>query len=70
MKKNAGEYQVIDGFKKLIALTTVKEKKLEWNDIGNFKNYNSTLKKYENFNFRKNNEFIYIDKKKIIKYIN
>lgn len=70
MKKNAGEYQVIDGFKKLIALTTVKEKKLEWNDIGNFKNYNSTLKKYENFNFRKNNEFIYIDKKKIIKFIN
>ena len=70
MKKNAGEYQVIDGFKKLIKFTTVKEKKLEWYDIGSVKNYNSTLKKYENFNFRKTNEFIYIDKNKITKFIN
>ena len=69
MQKNAGEYQVIDGFKKLIKFTTVKEKKLEWYDIGSFKNYNSTLKKYENFNFRKTNEFIYIDKGKITKFI-
>ena len=70
MKKNAGEYQVIEGFKKLIKFSIVKEKKLEWYDIGSFKNYNTTLKKYENFNFRKTNEFIYIDKNKITKFIN
>ena len=69
MKKNAGEYQVIEGFKKLIEFKTVKEKKLEWYDIGNLKNYSFTLKKYENFNFRKTNEFIYIDKEKITKFI-
>ena len=42
MKKNAGEYQVIEGFKKLIEFKTVKEKKLEWYDIGNLKNYSFT----------------------------
>ena len=70
MKKNAGEYQVIEGFKELIKSTIVKEKKLKWYDIGSFKNYNFTLKKYENFNFRKTNEFIYIGKNKITKFIN
>ena len=70
MKKNAGEYQVIDGFKKLIEFASVKEKKLEWYDIGNLKNYSATIKKYENFNFRKTNEFIYIDKNNITKFIN
>jgi len=70
MKKNAGEYQVIDGFKKLIEFNTVKAKKFEWYDIGSFKNYNAAIKKYENFNFRKTNEFIYIDKNKITKFIN
>ena len=70
MKKNAGEYQVIDGFKNLIKLSTVKEKKLEWYDIGNYNNYNFTLKKFEKFNFRKTNEFIYINKYHIIKFIN
>jgi len=69
MKKNAGEYQAIEGFKKLIKSTIVKEKKLEWYDIGNFKNYNFTLQKYEKFNFRKTNEFIYINKDKITKFI-
>ena len=33
MKKNSGEYQVIDGFKKLVKFTVVKEKKLKWYDI-------------------------------------
>ena len=70
MKKNSGEYQVIDGFKKLVKFTVVKEKKLKWYDIGSFENYIATLKKYEKFNFRKTNEFIYIDKKNITKFIN
>ena len=65
MKKNSGEYQVIDGFKKLVKFTVVKEKKLKWYDIGSFEKYIATLKKYEKFNFRKTNEFIYIDKKNI-----
>jgi choline kinase len=70
MKKKAGEYQVTDGFRKLINSKIVKEKKLEWSDIGNLDNYNSTLQKYEKFNFRKKNEFIYLNKERIIKFIN
>ena len=70
MKREAGEYQVTSGFRELINSKVVKEKKLEWNDIGNLDNYNSTLQKYEKFNFRKKNEFIYINKERIIKFIN
>ena len=70
MKKRAGEYQVTSGFRELINSKVVKEKKLEWNDIGNLDNYNSTLQKYEKFNFRKKNKFIYINKERIIKFIN
>ncbi len=70
MKKNAGEYQVIDGFKNLIKFRNVKEKKFEWYDIGNYEGYNFTLKKFEKFNFRKTNEFIYLNKYHIIKFIN
>lgn len=70
MKKNAGEYQVIDGFRNLVRFSKVKEKKLEWYDIGNYKNYIFTLNKFEKFNFRKTNEFIYINKFNIIKFIN
>ena len=40
MKKKAGEYQVTGGFRKLINSKVVKEKKLEWSDIGNLDNYN------------------------------
>ncbi len=68
MKKDAGEYQVIDGFKYLIKVEKVSEKVLEWYDIGTYKNYNFTLQKYEKFNFRKTSEFIYIDKDKITKF--
>ena len=70
MKKNAGEFQVIDGFKNLIKVKDVKVKKLQWFDIGNYKNYNFTLKKFENFNFRKSNEFIFLNNKRVIKFIN
>ena len=69
MKKNAGEFQVIDGFRNLVKSREVKEKKLQWFDIGNFKNYNFTLKKFENFNFRKSNEFIYLNSNKVTKFI-
>ena len=70
MKKNAGEFQVIDGFRNLVKFSKVNEKKLKWYDIGNFQNYNFTLKKFEKFNFRKTNEFIYLDKNKVTKFIN
>jgi|AACY02.3.fsa_nt_gi choline kinase len=69
-KKNVGEYQVIDGFRNLIKFSNIKEKKLEWYDIGNYKNYHFTLNKFEKFNFRKTSEFIYINKNNIIKFIN
>lgn len=70
MKRNAGEYQVIDGFQNLVKYGKVKEKKFQWYDIGNFENYSSTLNKFENFNFRKTNEFIYINDNKVTKFIN
>ncbi len=70
MKRNAGEYQVIDGFQNLVKYSKVKEKKFQWYDIGNLENYSSTINKFENFNFRKTNEFIYINDNKVTKFIN
>ena len=69
LKKNyKGEIQVSNGFENLIRLKDVYINKFDWHDIGTIENYKKTIKFFEKYNFSKNNEFIYINNSRVVKY--
>lgn len=61
------EVQVSSGFYNLIKNTKVELFKIDWIDIGTEQNYQSAIKLFEKYNFSKKSEFLYINKKQIIK---
>ena len=63
-----GEIQVSNGFNNLIKLKDVYINKFDWHDIGTIENYKKTIKFFEKYNFSKTNEFIYINKNRVVKY--
>ena len=63
-----GEIQVSNGFNNLIRLKDVYINKFDWHDIGTIENYKKTIKFFEKYNFSKTNEFIYINKSRVVKY--
>lgn len=62
------EKQVSRGIMGLIRSSKVKAIDLVWNDIGDLNGYSRMVKKFENFDFSKTNETIYIHNKKVVKF--
>ena len=69
-KKIENEYQVSSGFQNILKYNQIKAKKFNWEDVGTLKNYKSLITKYEKYDFSKENEFIYINNSKVIKFFN
>lgn len=66
--KVAGEHQISNGLLALIKETKVLAQQIEWMDVGDADQYKRAVSRYENFNFSKQNETLYIINKKVIKF--
>tara|TARA_Y200000002_G_C22664655_1_gene657435 strand:+ start:301 stop:1872 length:1572 start_codon:yes stop_codon:yes gene_type:complete len=64
----SGEHQISNGIMSLIDNCKVMSRKIVWTDIGNIEKYKNVIKKYDNFDFSKVNETIYILNNKVIKF--
>jgi choline kinase len=64
----AGEHQISNGIKALIIKTDVRAQSIEWIDVGDADKYKKTVSRYENFDFSKQNEVLYIVNRKVIKF--
>jgi UTP-glucose-1-phosphate uridylyltransferase len=64
----AGEHQISNGIRALIAQTDVKAVYVEWTDLGDAIKYSNAVSRYENFNFSKENEALYIVNRRVIKF--
>lgn len=63
-----GEHQISNGVNKLISEKYVKPVLVDWTDVGDKKKYEKALEKYENFDFSKTDETLYIVNDKVIKF--
>ncbi|MGZ5280612.1 MAG: NTP transferase domain-containing protein, partial [Pseudobdellovibrionaceae bacterium] len=64
----AGEHQVSNGIRALIEKTDVRAQSIEWTDVGDAEKYKQTVSLYENFDFSKSNEALYIVNRQVIKF--
>ena len=64
----AGEHQISNGIGALIEKTEVKARTIEWTDVGDADKYKKTVARYENYDFSKQNETLYIVNRKVIKF--
>ena len=64
----AGEHQVSNGIRALIESRQTLAMEVQWNDVGDLEKYTKVLSQYENYDFSKINEFIYIVNRKVIKF--
>lgn len=63
------EIQISNGFNHLLKKSkNISSKFIKWYDLGDYNKYKETNRKYQKYDFSKNNEVIYIYKKKIIKF--
>ena len=67
-KTIAGEHQVSNGLTTLIQNTKVCAESIVWTDVGDFEKYKAAVQKYEDFDFGKQNESLYIVNNKVIKF--
>jgi len=63
-----GEHQISNGVNKLISRKYVKPVLIDWTDVGDKRKYEKALGKYENFDFSKTDETLYIVNNKVIKF--
>ena len=63
-----GEKQISNGIRGLLSKKKVFAYEIIWNDIGDTDKYANMVKKYENFDFSKSNECIYLSNEKVIKF--
>ena len=63
-----GEHQVSNGLSSLISETKVWAKPIDWIDVGDAEKYKETVSRYENYDFSKQNESLYIVNNKVIKF--
>ena len=66
--KNNKNPQINMGFKTLIKKNDLNTKRINCLDLGTEKKYKDEVKKYEEFDFTKNNETIFFYKNKVIKF--
>jgi NDP-sugar pyrophosphorylase family protein len=64
----AGEHQVSNGIRALIEKTNVIPQSIIWNDVGDADKYKDIVSRYENFDFSKSNEALYIINGRVIKF--
>ena len=62
------EHQISNGISGLISNAKVHPVNVNWTDVGDEEKYKKELKKFENFNFSKSDEAIYIVNNKVIKF--
>ena len=64
----AGEHQISNGIQALIQQTNVVPQAIAWSDVGDAEKYKEMVSRYENFDFSKSNEALYIINGKVIKF--
>jgi NDP-sugar pyrophosphorylase family protein len=67
-KQVDGEHQISNGLSHLIRLRNVFIREVDWTDVGDEYKYKIAISKYENYDFSKKNESLYIHNKKVIKF--
>lgn len=63
----AGEHQVSNGLRALVDERTVLAKEIDWTDVGDLEKYRTVVRRYENFDFSKPNEALFIVGDRVIK---
>ena len=64
----ANEHQVSNGIQALIDNHEVGNQEIEWIDIGDEKKYRAALALFENYDFAKQSEHLYICDSHVVKY--
>ncbi|MES9901337.1 MAG: NTP transferase domain-containing protein [Sedimenticola sp.] len=64
----AGEVQVSNGLQALVDQAEVTVKEIDWIDLGDHEKYKEAVSRYENYDFSKSDEFLYITGEKVIKF--
>ncbi len=64
----AGEHQISNGIFALIRKTNVISQTIAWSDVGDAEKYKEMVSRYENFDFSKSNEALYIINGQVIKF--
>lgn len=64
----AGEHQISNGIRALIEKTRVDARAIEWRDVGDLEKYKKVVSRYENYDFSKQDEALYIVNRKVIKF--
>jgi NDP-sugar pyrophosphorylase family protein len=67
-KQVAGEHQISNGIEALIRSTEVVPQTIVWFDVGDEEKYKQMVSRYENFDFSKSNEALYIINGRVIKF--
>lgn len=64
----SGEHQISNGLQALIKKTSVMAKPIQWIDAGDEKKFREIASRYENFDFSKKEEALYLSNTKVIKF--
>ena len=67
-EKIAGEHQISNGIRALIEQTDAQAVNIEWTDVGDANKYKKAVSRYENYDFSKQNEALYIVNQQVIKF--
>lgn len=63
-----GEHQVSSGIFGLLTQSQVFAEEMDWIDVGTAEQYKNAVARYENYDFSKTNEFLYLLEGKVIKF--
>ena len=66
--QSAGEIQVSNGLNTWIEGARVGVREIVWTDVGDYEKYRREAAKYENFDFSKSDEFLYIVPPRVVKF--
>jgi NDP-sugar pyrophosphorylase family protein len=64
----AGEHQISNGLRALVRDGTVRARDILWTDVGDLERYTRAVRKYENYDFSKQDEALYILDGRVIKF--
>ncbi len=63
-----GEHQISNGLAALVKSGQAEARHIEWTDVGDKDRYEAEVRRYEEYDFAKENEALYIVKDKVIKF--